>query len=128
MVPTLDFYHCMEEAMKKAFYLIVSFVILIFVFFCIECVIYTLFLSQNPLCYLSFILFLVVLYFAIIGFNQMNLPNKIIAPALVLIAAFLGLYLLRFFLFCKQRHGIMKNSIGIYAELVLFNYFCQYVA
>lgn len=67
----------------------------IYIFLCIEYFIYRLFVQDNPLYILAFILFLVVVSLGVVGFNKFNLPNKIIAPVIVLVAVFGGLVLLR---------------------------------
>ena len=84
--------------MKKIIHLLFLCLISIFVFFCIEYVVYKFFILHNPLYIVTFILFLVVFYLDIHLLNKMNFPNKIISPAIALITVFLGLALLKFLL------------------------------
>lgn len=82
--------------MKKITHLLFLCLISIFVFFCIEYVVYKFFILHNPLYIVTFILFLVVFNLDIQLLNKMNFPNKIISPAIALITVFLGLALLKF--------------------------------
>ncbi len=84
--------------MKKIIHLLFLCLISTFVFFCIEYVTYKFLILHNPLFIVTFILFLVAFNLDIHLLNKMNFPNKIISPAIALIAVFLGLALLKFLL------------------------------
>ncbi len=84
--------------MKKTLHLLSLCLISIFVFFCMEYVIYKFLVLHNLLFVVVFILFLVAFNLDIVLLNKMNFPNKIISPVIALINVFLGLALLKFLL------------------------------
>lgn len=69
--------------------------VMIFAFWGTEYLLYTLFVRKSKLFIFCFILFLLMVSFFIGIVNKFNLPNKIVAPALVLFSVFIGLGILK---------------------------------
>lgn len=80
---------------KKISCLIEIILILIFAFWGTEYLLYTLFIKESKLFIPCFILFLIMVSLLIGIVNKFDLPNKIIAPSIVLFAVFVSLGILK---------------------------------
>ncbi len=80
---------------KKISYLIGIILIIIFAFWATEYLLYTLFIKGSKLFILCFLLFLLMVSLFVGIINKFDLPNKIIAPIIVLFAVLVSLGILK---------------------------------